>query len=319
MVWARSAARDAGGDALAGVDADGERRLHALGVVRRHRPSCRRSRTSLLQRHAEQAAAVRHRESDQLGRGQLGGEDEVALVLAVLVVDDDDGRGRRRCRRSPARSVSSAGRRCSVVPFGRGWQPVRARPSSFSTYFARTSTSRLTGSPGPLAPSVVSSSVVGIRLTSNQSVADRGDGQADAVDRDRALLDDVAVEAGGQRDAHDGPVLVGPPSSDAGAVDVALHEWPPSRSLQLDRPLEVDRAADRAARRGRSGRGVSCITSAVNGRPAVSTTVRQTPLTADRVAVAGVRGDERAADGEPARRRPGPPSRRPRRAPRRCR
>ena len=46
----------------------------------------------------------------------------------------------------------------------------RARlSSSFSTCLAITSTSRLTGSPGPLAPSVVSARVVGIRLISNQS------------------------------------------------------------------------------------------------------------------------------------------------------
>jgi hypothetical protein len=33
---------------------------------------------------------VRRHEVDDLGRDQLGGADEVALVLAVLVVHDDD-------------------------------------------------------------------------------------------------------------------------------------------------------------------------------------------------------------------------------------
>ena len=42
-------------------------------------------------RHADHAAGVPDRERHQL-RGRLGGrEDDVALVLAVLVVDDDDG------------------------------------------------------------------------------------------------------------------------------------------------------------------------------------------------------------------------------------
>ena len=41
-------------------------------------------------RHADQAAAVLGEEVDFLGRDELRGEDEVALVLAVLVVDQDD-------------------------------------------------------------------------------------------------------------------------------------------------------------------------------------------------------------------------------------
>ena len=45
---------------------------------------------------------------------------------------------------------------------------IERPPSSRSTYLAITSTSRLTGSPGARAPSVVSRRVVGMRLTSNQ-------------------------------------------------------------------------------------------------------------------------------------------------------
>ena len=42
------------------------------------------------ERQADQAAAVQRHEVDHLGRGQLGRADEVALVLAVLVVGHDD-------------------------------------------------------------------------------------------------------------------------------------------------------------------------------------------------------------------------------------
>ena len=42
------------------------------------------------ERHADHARRVAHEERDLLGRGVLGRHDEVALVLAVLVVDDDD-------------------------------------------------------------------------------------------------------------------------------------------------------------------------------------------------------------------------------------
>ena len=41
-------------------------------------------------RHAELAAAVRDHEVDDLGRDLLGRADEIAFVLAVLGVDDDD-------------------------------------------------------------------------------------------------------------------------------------------------------------------------------------------------------------------------------------
>ena len=42
------------------------------------------------ERGADDARGVAQEERDGLGRGELGRHDEVALVLAVLVVDDDD-------------------------------------------------------------------------------------------------------------------------------------------------------------------------------------------------------------------------------------
>ena len=41
-------------------------------------------------RHADQAAAVLRHEVDRLGRDLLGRDRQVAFVLAILVVDDDD-------------------------------------------------------------------------------------------------------------------------------------------------------------------------------------------------------------------------------------
>src|SRR5205085_8710341 len=92
-------------------------------------------------------------------RGQLRGEDQVALVLPVLVVQDDDGA-----------AVLDRGDR---VLDGVQAQARRHRrlSSRRSTYFAITSTSRLTGSPGARRPIVVSRRVVGMRLTSNQGAA----------------------------------------------------------------------------------------------------------------------------------------------------
>ena len=42
------------------------------------------------QRQADQAAGVTGHEVDRVGRGELRRDDEVALVLAVLVVDQDE-------------------------------------------------------------------------------------------------------------------------------------------------------------------------------------------------------------------------------------
>ena len=83
--------RDAGGDAVAGVDGDRVRRAHALTIVRRHQRDAEPVERVAGDRCADVAAGVPHQEAHQLGRGLAGREDEVALVLAVLVVDHDDG------------------------------------------------------------------------------------------------------------------------------------------------------------------------------------------------------------------------------------
>ena len=79
---------------------------------------------------------------------------EVALVLAVLVVADDD--------HAPGADLLER------------LLDGRERPAhaiSFSTYLASTSTSRFTGRPGSAVPSVVRSSVSGIRDTENESAS----------------------------------------------------------------------------------------------------------------------------------------------------
>ena len=94
-----------------------------------------------------------------------------------------------------------------------------------ATYLAMTSTSRLTGSPGCLKPRVVRRERLGDQADGEAVVARLDDGEADAVDGDRALVDDVAGEVGGQRDLDDLPVLARGAASDRpDAVDVALHD-----------------------------------------------------------------------------------------------
>ena len=82
-------------------------RAHATSGSRDHRRQLERSAALLGQREADQAARMPRHEIDRLGRDELGGEHEVAFVLAILLVDqhdhspglevgDDVGDGRKR-------------------------------------------------------------------------------------------------------------------------------------------------------------------------------------------------------------------------------
>ena len=103
-----------------------------------------------------------------------------------------------------------------------------------------TSTSRLTRSPGPLRPRVVTSAVCGMTATVKPSSSDVDHGEADAVDGDRALLDHVAAEVGGHADrAGRAPGSTISPTR----VDVALDEVAAEPVGQPDRALEVHRVA----------------------------------------------------------------------------
>jgi hypothetical protein len=82
--------RDACGDAFACLDGDGEGRAEERGVVGDLHRQVQLVAALLGQGHADEAAGVRRHEVDNLGRDQLGRTCEVALVLAVLIVHDDN-------------------------------------------------------------------------------------------------------------------------------------------------------------------------------------------------------------------------------------
>ena len=70
------------------------------------------------------------------------------------------------------------------------------------------------------------------------------DRQADAVDGDRALVDEVAAETVGQGDLDDLPVLAGLPAYDGpGAVDVSLNDVAAETRCRSDGALEINRRA----------------------------------------------------------------------------
>src|SRR5581483_10231895 len=100
---------------------------------------------------ADETARVRRHEVDRFVGREFRRDDEIALVLAVRVVDDDD---------HPAGA--------DVLDRLLDRREL-AHVRSFSTYFASTSTSRLTSSPGSREPSVVTSSVCGMSATAKPS------------------------------------------------------------------------------------------------------------------------------------------------------
>ena len=82
--------RDAGGDALAGLDGLSKGGAEARGVLLRHGEEAQVVGALLGEGEADEAAAVAGHEVDGFGSDVLGGQGQVALVLAVLVVDHDD-------------------------------------------------------------------------------------------------------------------------------------------------------------------------------------------------------------------------------------
>ena len=106
-----------------------------------------------------------------------------------------------------ASSCSLLGRASGRAAARRTWRSRRPRGSR--------------GRPGPCAPSVVTAAVCGMTATVKPSSSDVDDREADAVDGDRALLDDVAQQLG----AACGPAGRAPGSTISPTrVDVALHE-----------------------------------------------------------------------------------------------
>ena len=97
---------------------------------------------------------------------------------------------------------------------------------------------------------MVRSRVSGISETSSQSVAELGDGEADAGQRHRALVDHVAGELGREADAKaPREAVLGDREHGGDAVDVALDDVAAEAVAGPHRQLEVDPGA------GSSGAG----------------------------------------------------------------
>ena len=89
---------DAGRRPPARLDRDRERRAEVGRVLLDHRRQLEGVAPLLGQGEADQPAPLARHEVDRLRRDLFGGDDEIAFVLAVLVVDDDDELARAKVR-----------------------------------------------------------------------------------------------------------------------------------------------------------------------------------------------------------------------------
>src|SRR5690606_33892229 len=137
------------------LDADGEVGAVARGVGLDHRRQAELAAALAAQRQADQPARVGDHEVDVRGTHAFGGHDQVALVLAVLVVDDHDHAAvadflQQLGNRREAHACVSASR----------------ADSSRSTCRASRSTSMFTTSPRAACENAVCASVCGTSATS---------------------------------------------------------------------------------------------------------------------------------------------------------
>src|SRR5690606_25858458 len=289
---------DASGDPLARVDRHRVSRAPPVLVHVVHRRQLEPIRVLLGERHADEPGGVADHEREQLGRGHLGGEDQIALVLPVLVVDDD-----HRPPRGDVRDRLFDSLECvhAVPPVGRppttpgldGRDAARvhqrspaagcAAASRRSTYLAMTSTSTLTRASASFRPSVVSARVVGIRCTVNDGVG------SSATDTTVIDTPSTAIEPLGTtyRDSSLGSPIRTSCQRSVGKRE-RITPTPSTCPCTTCPPSRVASVAARSRFTGSPGATlpsvvrsrVSFITSTVKVSPVVSTTVRQTPLTA---------------------------------------
>ena len=197
-------------------------------VLRRHQVEPELVAALGRERQADQPAPVGRHEVDRLGRRELGRQREVALVLAVLgVADDDHAAGADvldRLLDAAERGLRHAFELLHVL--GQHIDLQVDRPTGRSGA-ERRALERLRD-----------------ERDLERVVVDSRNGKGHALDRDRALLDDVAQQLGRRGDPDDpGEALLAHRVDLAGAVDVALDDVAAEPVAGAQRQLEVDRVA----------------------------------------------------------------------------
>src|SRR6266508_1216543 len=138
----------------AGVDRHREGGAHGRRVLRDHHAELQLVQPLPGHRHADEAAPVCGHEVHRFRRSLLGGQDQIALVLSVLVVDDQQETSLADLLQGlPDRDECAHG-----IPLS---------SSERCRYLPITSVSRFTAWPRASRPNVVTASVCGITITSN--------------------------------------------------------------------------------------------------------------------------------------------------------
>ena len=81
--------RDASGDAGASFDTDSESSAKGSSVLANHGVEAEQVESNAIHGHADQSAGASGHEVDRVGGDELSGQGEIALVLAVFVIGDD--------------------------------------------------------------------------------------------------------------------------------------------------------------------------------------------------------------------------------------
>ena len=152
--------RNPRGHALLGLNRNGEGGLHALTIVGRHRRQPQLIGPLGRQGQAHQPAGLADHEIDLVGGRELGGDDDVPLVLAVLGVHQDVG----TAVAGVLKNVLDGTDRAVVHVCGQLHHAVSCHRAR---YRASMSISRLTGSPAFRRPRVVTSHVCGMIFNEN--------------------------------------------------------------------------------------------------------------------------------------------------------
>ena len=259
--------RDARRDAVAGLDRDRERGAELRLVLVGHLAQPELVAALGGQAEADEPATVDRHEVDGVGRHELRRDGEVALVLAVVVVDDDD----EATRTDLLDRVLDPGERAGDG-LGHGGHRVIVPWSDEALHVLREhvdlEVDRLAGS--EVAQRRRLASVCGTRATARRR-RELGDGERDAVDCDRALLDAVAEDLGGRLDDDPQALALGLHRPDgADPVDVALYVVAAERVAGAQRRLDVHVVAGGEARPAWSGaasprrRGTRCAPSSAS-------------------------------------------------------
>src|SRR6266478_4147735 len=263
---------DPGGDALGGLDADGEGGAVGALVLVHHHAQSELLHLLLGERQADQPARMLGHEVDGFRGDELGRKHEVALVLAVGVVDQD--------HHATAAKLLEGFLHAGDVLFHSVAPQVR-NCIRRATCLPRISASTFTLAPADLMPQVVERSVSGMRKSATWS----GSSSSLTVSEvPSSAIEPFETTSGASPWGSRSSIRTPSPSPVRRTSSPTPSTWPRTRCPPRRSPSASGRSRLTRSPAFRSPRvvlsNVSALTSAVKRSPLSSTAVRHTPSTA---------------------------------------